>query len=66
LTSSDYDLNTYDALIWIEFTKTTHGTIPTEVASTSGHFVVCPEDKKYPTIAVPETHLLFLRRIAVG
>lgn len=47
LTSSDYDLNTNDALIWIEFTKTTHGVVPTEeVASPARQFVGFPIDKK--------------------
>jgi hypothetical protein len=50
LTSSDYDLNTNDALIWIEFTKTTYGVIPTEeVASPIRHFVGFPIDKKNMT-----------------
>jgi deoxycytidine triphosphate deaminase/uncharacterized protein YoxC len=30
LTSSDYEIDTNEALIWIEFTKTTFGCIPTE------------------------------------
>jgi deoxycytidine triphosphate deaminase len=33
LTSSDYDLDTSKALIWIEFTKTSYGTLPVEDVS---------------------------------
>src|SRR3984957_8874012 len=47
LTSSDYDLNTREALIWIEFTKTTFGFKPTEaIASRKRHFVPFPPDKQ--------------------
>jgi deoxycytidine triphosphate deaminase len=47
LTSSEYDLDTSEALIWIEFTKTTYGRIPTEAdADTQRNFVPFPPSKK--------------------
>jgi deoxycytidine triphosphate deaminase len=48
LTSSDYDINTNDALIWIEFTKTSFGCDPKEeLASKPRHFVGFPETKRW-------------------
>jgi len=47
LTSSKYDLDTKEALIWIEFTKTTYGGVPTEPdADTQRNFVRFPSSKK--------------------
>jgi len=47
LTSSEYDLDTREALIWVEFTKTTYGCIPTELdADSQRHFVRFPPSKK--------------------
>jgi deoxycytidine triphosphate deaminase len=47
LTSSKYDLDTREALIWVEFTKTTYSCIPTEPdADTERHFVRFPQSKK--------------------
>ncbi len=47
LTSSPYDMNTNDALIWIEFTKTTYDFQPTEEYSTKvRNFRPFPDDKK--------------------
>jgi deoxycytidine triphosphate deaminase len=58
LTSSDYDLNTNEALIWIEFTKTTHGVIPTEeVASTSRLFVEFPIDRLFVEFPIDKKNL---------
>jgi deoxycytidine triphosphate deaminase len=48
LTSSDYDINTNDALIWIEFTKTSFGTIPKEeLASRPRNFIGFPKNKRW-------------------
>jgi deoxycytidine triphosphate deaminase len=48
LTSSDYDINTNDALIWIEFTKTSFGCDPKEeLASKPRHFVGFPKSKRW-------------------
>jgi deoxycytidine triphosphate deaminase len=50
LTSSQYDLNTSEALIWIEFTKTTYGHRPVEaIAARQGTFARFPDDKKNKT-----------------
>lgn len=47
LTATPYVLNTDEALIWIEFTKTTFGRWPIEArASNPRRFVPFPEDKK--------------------
>lgn len=47
LTSTDYQLNTEDALIWIEFTKTSFRRWPTEpFASVPQNFYAFPENKK--------------------
>src|SRR5258708_17862500 len=47
LTSSDYDLDTSKALIWIEFTKTSYGTLPVEDVSNKNRLnVVFPESKR--------------------
>jgi deoxycytidine triphosphate deaminase len=47
LTSSEYDLDTTEALIWIEFTKTTYGFAPNErIADTQRNFVPFPTSKK--------------------
>jgi deoxycytidine triphosphate deaminase len=47
LTSSDYDLDTSKALIWIEFTKTSYGTCPIEdVANQDRMNVRFPESKR--------------------
>jgi deoxycytidine triphosphate deaminase len=55
LTSSDYDIDTSEALIWIEFTKTTYGVTPTEeLASSSRNFVPFPPNKKNLT---PDAYL---------
>ena len=47
LTATDYDLDTNEALIWIEFTKTTFGHKPSElIASRERHNVPFPDNKK--------------------
>jgi deoxycytidine triphosphate deaminase len=48
LTASKYDLDTRDALIWIEFTKTTFGFVPKDGshASQQRHFTPFPAAKK--------------------
>jgi deoxycytidine triphosphate deaminase len=48
LTSSDYDINTNDALIWIEFTKTSFGCNPmAELASKPRYFKGFPAGKRW-------------------
>ena len=59
LTSSEYSIDTTEALIWIEFTKTTYGFVPfvggptdhiwerEPMASQDRHFVEFPESKKF-------------------
>jgi deoxycytidine triphosphate deaminase len=48
LTSSDYDINTNDALIWIEFTKTSHGCDPIEeLAAKPREFIGFPKNKRW-------------------
>lgn len=55
LTSSEYNIDTREALIWIEFTKTTFSFKPKErMASEIRHFVEFPTDKKNLT---PEYYL---------
>lgn len=55
LTSSDYHIDTNEALIWVEFTKTSYEVTPTdEIASKERHFHPFPESKKYLT---PENYL---------
>jgi deoxycytidine triphosphate deaminase/uncharacterized protein YoxC len=52
LTSSDYELDTTEALIWIEFTKTTYGFKPNEIEATWKReeiFKGFPDNKKYMT-----------------
>lgn len=50
LTSSKYHLDTNDALIWIEFTKTTFGcAVIEDLASEKRHFIPFPESKKNRT-----------------
>jgi deoxycytidine triphosphate deaminase len=50
LTSSEYNLDTTEALIWIEFTKTTFSFKPKEeIASEVRHFCAFPEGKKNRT-----------------
>lgn len=48
LTASEYEIDTQDALIWIEFTKTSFGFEPEESeASNVRHFKAFPERKKH-------------------
>lgn len=50
LTSSDYEIDTNDALIWIEFTKTTFGVAPTETLASQHRnllFKGFPKNKRY-------------------
>jgi len=55
LTATDYEIDTADALIWIEFTKTTFRVIPEEEeASPERQFRGFPDDKKD---LKPETYL---------
>jgi deoxycytidine triphosphate deaminase len=56
LTSSDYPLNTLDALIWIEFTKTSYGFPKNALPEMHlGRFVSFPEAKKNMT---PDQYLM--------
>lgn len=51
LTSSPYEIDTNEALIWIEFTKTTFDIkVKEEEAEVPRKFVDFPEDKKYRTV----------------
>jgi len=56
LTSSDYNLNTWDALIWIEFTKTTYSSRQNTLSDAHlADFVAFPKDKKNMT---PDQYLM--------
>jgi hypothetical protein len=55
LTSANYDIDTNEALIWIEFTKTTFGFVPKEeLAAQSRGLIGFPPDKRWLT---PEQYL---------
>src|SRR5262249_41492637 len=62
LTASKYDLDTRDALIWIEFTKTTFSFVPApgSAASQLRHFTRFPNSKKN---LLPEQ---YLRKASAG